>query len=171
MFPLRSLSIALWGVLAGPAVAHVTLEPAQAAAASTQKLSFRVTHGCEGSATTAVVLRLPPGLQGAKPMAKPGWTLQTARRPLAQAQERHGRRITDELAEVRWSGGPLPDAHVDEFIIVATLPAGGTAPLSFALTQECEQGRLDWHDAPGSRAPAPVLRLQAPTVTPHPHPH
>ncbi|UUX95989.1 YcnI family protein [Aquabacterium sp. J223] len=168
---LRSLFAALLAALAGPAVAHVTLEPAQAAAGGTHKLSFRVTHGCDGSATTAVVLRLPPGLQGAKPMPKPGWSLQTTRRPLAQAQERHGRRITDELAEVRWSGGPLPDAHVDEFSIVATLPAGGPAPLAFPLTQECEQGRLDWQDAPGSRAPAPVLRLQAPAgPAPH-HPH
>lgn len=144
-----------------PAAAHVTLSPATAAAGDYVRLAFGVPHGCRGSATTEVVLRLPhEALIGAKPMPKPGWTLSIERRPLARPFELHGRRIADSVAEIRWRGGPLANEHYDEFVLAGKLADAAAGPLRIEVLQTCESGRNDWTGAAGSESPAPVLEVQ-----------
>ena len=60
-----------------PAAAHVTLENREAPVGATYKAVLRVPHGCEGTATTSLRVRIPEGVIGVKPMPKPGWTLAT----------------------------------------------------------------------------------------------
>jgi periplasmic copper chaperone A len=60
-----------------PSAAHVTLETQEAKIGQPYKAVLRVPHGCEGSATTALRLRIPAGLIAVKPMPKLGWTLAT----------------------------------------------------------------------------------------------
>src|SRR6266853_1448549 len=61
-------------VAAGASVAlgHITLENQQAAVGASYKAVLRVPHGCEGSATVAVRVRIPEGFIEVKPMPKPG---------------------------------------------------------------------------------------------------
>ena len=42
-------------------------------------------HGCSGSPTTAIRVRVPAGIIGVKPMPKPGWQLNTVDRQISQA--------------------------------------------------------------------------------------
>ena len=79
-----ALALLASAVLAADAGAHVTLEQQEAIAGGFHKAVLRVPHGCDGSPTTMVRLRLPDGVTGAKPMPKPGWELATTRGPLAQ---------------------------------------------------------------------------------------
>src|SRR5258708_40281803 len=82
---LRSL-LALRRLLAGTAgmllvtsyaFAHITLETQQAPVGASYKAVMRVPHGCEGTATTAIRVRVPDGMIGVKPMPKAGWQLNT----------------------------------------------------------------------------------------------
>ena len=63
------------GAFAGATIAfaHITLENQQAAVCASYKAVLRVPHGCEGSATVAVRVRVPDGYLDVKPMPKAGW--------------------------------------------------------------------------------------------------
>lgn len=50
--------------------AHVVIEPNEAPAASYVKLLLRVTHGCDGSPTRRLSVRLPEGLASVRPQPK-----------------------------------------------------------------------------------------------------
>ena len=123
---MRNASIALLvplmaSVTAPAAEAHVTVEQGTAPAGSTYRATFRVPHGCEGhTATTRLTVRLPEGVTGARPMPKAGWVLRIVPRGEPR-QAGHGAPPT-EAAEVIWEGGPLEDAHYDEFVIRLRLP-------------------------------------------------
>ena len=56
----------------GTVSAHVTLETPQATIGASYKAVLRVPHGCDGSATTAIRVRIPAGIITVKPMPKPG---------------------------------------------------------------------------------------------------
>lgn len=146
------------------AQAHVTLEQPEAVAGSAYKAVLRVGHGCQGSATTRVSVILPPGLRGAKPIPKPGWTLALRREKLATPYESHGRSITEELAEVSWTAKGeefyLQDDWADEFALRGSLPATpGT--LWFKVRQSCVKGEWDWSEVPASGASAKGLKAPA----------
>lgn len=150
--------------------AHVSLEQRSAPAGSSYKATLRIGHGCDGSATTLVRIFVPDSMRGAKPMPKAGWTLTAPRVPLAQAYELHGQRIADDVREITWRGGPLPNDWVEEFSFVATLPST-PGPVAIRVLQECESGRIEWFDAtqPGEkppRWPAAVLDV-LPGGSPH----
>lgn len=155
---------------AGSAAAHVTLETREAPAGSYYKAVLKVGHGCDGSPTTAIRVRLPDGAVLAKPMPKPGWTLATKEGPYAQPYESHGRSITQGVTEIAWTGGSLPDAWYDEFVFQVVLPKqpAGTM-LYIPVVQECEKGVHRWIEIPEAgkaaddyREPAPGLKLTEP---------
>ena len=172
---LRACTGLLALALAGAASAHAILVPPKAEAGSFYKAGIGITHGCGGSATREVIVTIPAGVAGAKPMPKPGWTLEVERSKLAQPRVSHGRSVTEDVTQVRWSGGTLPNAYYDEFVIVATLP-DAAAPLYWKVTQICDQGRIDWTDIPADgqaaselKSPAPRLELTPASHTGHHH--
>ncbi|WP_425904777.1 YcnI family protein [Nitrobacter sp. TKz-YC02] len=151
------------------ALAHVTVQPADAPADSYAHLTFTVPHGCNGSATTALRIKLPDGILSAKPQMKPGWNVEIKSRKLdTPAQGPHGKTVTDVVEEVTWRGGPLPDNLYDTFGLVVRLPDKTGQSLYFPAVQECEQGDQRWIEIPQVgrtseklRTPAPVIRLKA----------
>lgn len=158
---MKTLLIPLLLALAGSTQAHITLDQPEALAGSNYRAVFKVGHGCDGAATTEIVVTLPEataGLRGAKPMPKPGWTLATRQRLLTPPYESHGKPVTEELAEVRWAANgeasQLQDAWYDEFVLRATLPAE-PGSLVFAVRQVCTRGELNW-SVPLKLLPAPV---------------
>jgi uncharacterized protein YcnI len=153
---MKTISLLFAAGLAAPlAHAHITLEQSSAPAGAYQKLTFRVGHGCEGSATNSITVVLPEGVAGAKPMPKAGW------------------RIGGAAREISWNGGPLPDSQYDEFSMQVKLPETlGSYP--FKVIQVCDKGRAEWSElatAAGVKAkfPAPVLEVVAPAGHVHQH--
>lgn len=174
---MKTLALFTAALLAGTAHAHITLDQPAAPAGSSYRATFKVGHGCDGAATTVIAVTLPEGLRGAKPMPKPGWTLTTTRRPLKAPYESHGKAITDELAEVRWTANSpadaLPDAWYDEFVVRASLPAD-PGELWFAVRQTCTEGEWHWAEKPSAanpkpRAPAVKLVVQPVAAAAQPH--
>jgi uncharacterized protein YcnI len=157
----QGAALALALLASGPATAHVMLSQPEAPASSTYTADFRVTHGCAGSATTALRVEIPADVTGARPQPKPGWTLTIEHQPLAKPVAGDGGRvITERVSAVTWSGGSLPDDEWDAFGLSAKLPAR-TGPLSFPAVQTCEHGEARWTDAPAAGHPP----HPAPTVT------
>jgi uncharacterized protein YcnI len=160
-----SLCVAMSSV----AHAHVTLESREAPVGANYKAVMRVPHGCDGTATTSVRIRMPEGFIAVKPMPKPGWKLDVVKGKYPKTYNlQHGVTLTEGVTEVAWSAGNLPDAYYDEFVFTGTiaddLKAGQT--IYFPVVQECEKGVHRWieipaggHDHGETREPAPALRL------------
>ena len=164
----RSFLVATIIAAATPALAHVTLEAQEARVGASFKAVVRVSHGCAGSATTAIRVKIPDGVIAVKPMPKPGWTLETKTGPYGKTYAHfHNTKLSEGVTEVSWSAGNLPDSYYDEFVFAsflsADLEAGKT--LYFPVVQECEKGVHRWIEIPAgghdhdSKEPAPGLKL------------
>lgn len=166
-----SVAAAIAAILfASSAFSHVSLQTKQAPVESSYKAVMRVPHGCKGSPTVKIRIRIPEGVVGVKPQPKAGWTLETIKGDYAQPYTLYGAQIGSGVKELVWTGGPLPDDHYDEFVFVSYLSSGLTpnTTLYFPVVQECEQGVARWIDQSAtnpkavddhSDSPAPGLKL------------
>jgi uncharacterized protein YcnI len=157
----RSAALALAFAGLSPACAHVTIETKQAAPGTYYKAVLRVPHGCAGSATTRLRVRIPDGVIAVKPQPKPGWTLEIVSGKYDTAYTLHGNTITQGVRELSWTGN-LPDAYYDEFVfssyLTPGLKPGGT--LYFPVVQECERGVERWiGQGANDESPAPAVKL------------
>ena len=155
------LSLLAFGLLpAAPAWAHVGFAKRQVALAPSVELTLRVPHGCEGSPTLRLRMRIPRAVASVRPQSKEGWTV-------AQTGEGGAR-------EVIWSGN-LPDKQTGEFSFTMTLEAAVKAgdTIHFPVVQECAKGVSRWIDIKGAEAqgeerhdesssPAPAINLLPP---------
>jgi uncharacterized protein YcnI len=160
-------TIAMFAI--SPAAAHITLETKQATVGSSYKAVFAVPHGCAGSATTKIRVQIPEGVIAVKPMPKAGWNVESITGKFATEYDYHGRKFSEGVTEVTWSGGKLLDQNYDEFVmhtfLTDTLKPNTT--LYFPVVQECEQGVSRWIDIPAegqggghdSKSPAPGVKL------------
>ena len=147
-----------FGLAAPLAQAHISLEQISAQAGAYQKLTFRVGHGCAGSATNGITVVLPEGVAGAKPMPKAGWTIATVEGVLAAPLMVHGVTVSRAVREVSWKGGALADAQYDEFSLQIKVP-DATGKYYFKVHQVCEQGSAHWNEVPG--APGALMKFPA----------
>ena len=168
-------SLALAGLASLSARAHVTLEYPVATAGQGYKATFKIGHGCGGSPTRVLEVDIPAGVRGARPMPKPGWTVEVMRERLAQPYTSHGRTIGEDTVRIRWTANTeadmLPSGFYDEFVLVSTLPAQA-GMLYWPVRQLCPQGRLDWTEVPATgqrwsdlKSPAVELELMPPAGT------
>lgn len=152
-----------------PAAAHVVLEYQVANAGSYYKATFKVGHGCGTSPTKQIVVTIPAGVQGAKPMPKAGWALDIAREKLAQPVMDHGRTVIEDVARITWTAKTPADYLLnewyDEFVLQAKLP-GKAGTMYWPVSQVCESGRTDWVETPKAgqkmsdlKSPAAVLEI------------
>ena len=133
------------------AFAHATLEKGEAAVGASYKAVIRVPHGCQGKPTNVVRVRIPEGMFAAKPMPKPGWTLEKISGPYERSYDNHGTRLTEGVKEVVWSGGNVPDDEYDVFVvrgsIAPDLEVGST--LWFLVVPQCPEGAAErWIEIP-----------------------
>lgn len=129
------------------AMAHVTITPSTTAAGATADLRVEIPHGCVGSATTAITIRMPEGISDVTAPDTDRWAVEQAADALTWT--------TDE---------PLPDAEHAVVELSVRLPDDAGATLVFPVIQRCEEGEAAWtevaehgegHD--GLERPAPVL--------------
>lgn len=131
--------------------AHITLDQPQALAGTAYKAAFRVGHGCNGSATHTLTVRIPEGFANAKPVPKAGWIIEITRGP-------------KDAIDITWKAASreawLQDAWYDEFTIRGQTPAQ-PGPLWFKVRQQCEQGEANWAEIPASGASVEGLKTPA----------
>jgi uncharacterized protein YcnI len=154
-------------IMTTPAAAHVVIEPAEVAANAYARLAFRVGHGCGTAATIAIEVTLPEGVTMARPMPKPGWAIAIETRALPRPISGGHGLVREAPSSIAWRGGPLPDAHYDEFVMMIRAPDQPGTTLIFPVIQRCEgSAQYAWIEVaepgqPRPRSPAPTLRLGA----------
>ena len=177
----KQTACALSLALASLAHAHTVLEYPVATAGQSYKATFKVSHGCGNSPTRQIVVDMPAGVQGAKPMPKAGWRLEVTREKLAKPYTSHGRTVTEDVTRISWtaktSDDMLPPDQYDEFVLVGTLP-DQAGMIYWPVQQLCEQGRMDWTDIPRAgqklsdlKSPAAELELMPNAASAGAHQH
>lgn len=151
---------------AAPALAHTTIGAEGAPIGSTQKVVFRIGHGCNGSPTLKIRVQIPPGFVDAEPLPKAGWNAQTVTGKLDTPYRRAGKEVGEGIREIVWIGR-LPDAQKDEFTISGMLSGDNLTPgtvLYFPFVQECENGIDRWIEIPAAGKSGDTLDMPAPGI-------
>jgi copper(I)-binding protein len=144
-------------LVTAPASAHIVLSQPNFEAGQNYAAFFKVEHGCDGSPTVALTVRIPDAVAVLETPQKPGWTLKAER-------------IKDRVTSVTWRG-KLDAKAADQFGLLVKLPPNA-GTLYFPAVQQCEKGETRWTDIPAAGQgwrdvphPAPMLQLTA-AVTP-----
>ncbi|OHV79517.1 YcnI family protein [Ensifer sp. LCM 4579] len=158
---------ALIALTATTAFAHATLEKTEAPVGSAYKAVIRIGHGCEGKPTIAVRVQVPEGVIAAKPMPKPGWTLEKIKGAYEKSYDYYGTPMKEGVKEIVWKGGSLADDDYDEFVFRAfltnSLPVGKT--LYLPIVQECPDGAAErWIEIPAEGQSSEDLEHPAPGI-------
>ncbi|KAA1418692.1 YcnI family protein [Nocardioides humilatus] len=150
-----------------PAAAHVTISPNTTAAGAYAVLTVSVPHGCDGSATTEIAIKLPEEIYAVTPTRNPFWTvekvMQTLDEPITDA---HGNEITERVDQVVYTANtPLPDGQRDAFELSLQLPDAAGETLAFPIVQTCEKGETGWTEEAADGQDPEELEHPAPLVT------
>lgn len=166
-FAAPTLTLGVLGAvaLAGPASAHVTVNPSTAAGGSYSKLTFRVPTESDTASTKKVAVYFPqdPAFASVSVKPHPGWTFKV---------DKNG----DAVSQVVWTptsaASEIKPGEFDEFdISLGPLPTSGTVVFK-ALQYYTDGSVVRWIDPtesgqPEPEHPAPVLTLtSAPSATP-----
>jgi len=129
-------ALAILGLGATAASAHVDPDPLAIAAGTSGDVSFTLEHGCDGSPTTKLEIKVPADFTAVSAPDKAGWTATVA----------------DDV--ITWVGGPLDAATAEAFTIALTAPST-PGSYEFPAVQTCEQGTLSWVEKPVDGQPEP----------------
>jgi uncharacterized protein YcnI len=161
-------ALAASAIVAAPAAAHVTLDPAEGPADGYATLQVQVPHGCEESPTRVVRVQIPESVPSVTPQVHPGWEV-TTKEGRKDAVELHGETVTRGVKEVIWTAtdaDPLPSDRLDLFGMSVKLPAGKAGdPVYFPTVQECVKGESAWIQIPQAGESEEELESPAPTLT------
>ena len=116
-------------IAASGAGAHVHTSPEQVRPGATATVSFVIGHGCGGSPTTSVAIKVPATVTKVSGVAPKGWT------------------SSFRNSIVTFTGGPLADKAKASFGVAFTAPAK-TGTLLFPTVQTCVKGKNSWTSAP-----------------------
>lgn len=159
---------------AGIASAHVTVDPSTTAAGAYAVLAFSIPHGCDGSATTQVAIKIPDGVTSVTPTVNPNWTIEKKMETLATPiDDGHGGQVTERVDQVVYTAvTPLPADMRDVFELSVKLPDTAGERLVFPAVQTCEVGETAWIETaadgqPEPDHPAPFVTLTAATAGGH----
>lgn len=156
---------------AGPASAHVTVNPKEATQGGYARVAFRVPNESDSASTTKVEVVLPEnapvGSVSTMPVA--GWTVAVEKRKVDPPIEVHGSPITEAVAKLTWTAAGDAGIKPGEFqeFGVSMGPLPQVDSMVFKTLQTYSDGNISrWIDPPAPGAeepenPAPVLTLAA----------
>ncbi|MFD3544376.1 YcnI family protein [Streptomyces sp. NPDC058655] len=156
-------------VLSGPAFAHVSVQPGEAAKGGYATINFKVPNERDNASTTQLEVNFPidQPLTSVMPQDIPGWTVKVETSDLAQPLTVHGKQITKAVTKVTWSGGKIESGKFQQFpLSVGKLPENADQMVIKAI-QTYDNGEVvRWIEEPKEGAaepqnPAPVLKLTA----------
>jgi uncharacterized protein YcnI len=149
----------------GPASAHVTVSPSTTEAGAYSILTFSVPHGCDGSATTKLTIKLPEDVVEATPTRNPFYDVAKVTKKLdTPITAEDGDQITEKVDQIVYTAKtPLPDGQRDAFEVSMQIPEGDAGKtLTFPAIQTCEQGETAWTEVPAAGAPTDSVEHPAP---------
>ena len=167
---LTAVATAVLGV-AGPASAHVTINPAEGKQGGYGRFAFRVPNESDTASTVKVEVNLPEnapvGSVSTMPVA--GWTVAVEKRKVDPPIEVHGSQLTEAVSKLTFTAAPNAGVKPGEFqefpVSMGPLPQVDT--MVFKVLQTYSDGNVSrWIEEPTPGAeepenPAPVLKLAA----------
>ncbi|TQJ20694.1 uncharacterized protein YcnI [Micromonospora sp. A202] len=156
---------------AGPASAHVTVNPKEATQGGYARVAFRVPNESDTASTVKLEVVLPENapVGSVSTMPVPGWTVATEKRKVDPPIEVHGSQLTEAVSKITWTAtgdaGVKPGQFQEFPVSMGPLPKVDS--MVFKTLQTYSDGNISrWIDeqAPGGEepeSPAPVLTLTA----------
>ncbi|MFG3302211.1 YcnI family protein [Micromonospora chersina] len=174
---LAAVATAVLG-LAGPASAHVTVNPTEAKQGGYGRFAFRVPNESDTASTTKVEVNLPENapVGSVSTMPVPGWTVTVEKRKVDPPIEVHGSQLTEAVSKLTWTAAPNGGVKPGEFqeFPVSMGPLPETDRMVFKVLQTYSDGNVSrWIEepTPGGEEPenpAPVLTLTAASASASP---
>lgn len=168
----RRLHVMAGGLLLGLVVSsagqtHAFVEGREAYAGYSTDIDLRISHGCKGSPTTSVRVKIPEGITNVYPQHSNRWKISTKKRKLDKPIEmEQGVVISEVIDEITWSGSTLPDDQFDSFVFRVKMPDEPGRLVYFKTIQTCTVGEHRWVEVPTK----PVKWLDYVKATPEPAP-
>ncbi|MFE7192854.1 YcnI family protein [Kitasatospora sp. NPDC057541] len=173
--PRRTAAVALAAAaavvaLAGPASAHVTVNPGSADQGGYTAVDFRVPNENDAAGTVKLEVNLPLDhpLASVRTQPLPGWTATVEKAKLDKPLKVHGNDVNEAVSKITWTadaGVKIAPGQFQEFrVSLGPLPTD-TDSLVFKTLQSYENGDVvRWIDEakdgqPEPAKPAPVLKL------------
>ncbi|MEU5050808.1 YcnI family protein [Streptomyces sp. NPDC021096] len=156
-------------LLAGPAFAHVSVQPGTAEKGGYSTINIKVPNEKDNASTVKLELSLDPKhpLVSVMPQAVPGWEVKVEKTKLDKPVQMHGKEINEAVSKVTWTGGKIEPGQFQQFpLSVGKLPTDADELVFKALQTYSDDDVVRWIDAstPGGHEaehPAPVLKLVA----------
>jgi uncharacterized protein YcnI len=163
-------AVAVVGLSAGPASAHVTLKTAdKPAKGGFATVAFQVPNEMSDASTTKLHVQFPSDhpLLYVSVMPKAGWTYSLKKEKLAKPESPFGEEITEYVSEITWEGGAIKPGEFEQFpVSIGPLPEDADT-VAFPAIQTYDNGKdVNWIEKTGADGkepehPAPSITLTA----------
>ncbi|MFH8404509.1 YcnI family protein [Streptomyces sp. NPDC018019] len=155
-------------LLAGPAFAHVSVQPGQAEQGGYATINFKVPNERDNASTVKLEVSLPTDhpLASAMPQPVPGWKIDVTKAKLDKPIETHGKKLTEAVSKITWTadGGKIEPGQFQQFpVSVGQLPKADQLVFKALQTYDNKEV-VRWIEpakegGPEPDNPAPVLKL------------
>ncbi|MCU7823542.1 YcnI family protein [Kitasatospora sp. DSM 101779] len=156
--------------LAGPAAAHVTVQPGSVPQGGYTAVAFRVPDESDTASTVKLEVSLPMDhpLASVRIQPLPGWTAVLEKSKLDKPLSSHGKDITEAVSKITWTadaGTKIVPGQFQEFRVSLGAMPTDTDKLTFKALQTYDNGEVvRWIEEakegqPEPAKPAPVLTL------------
>lgn len=164
-------------LLAGPAFAHVTVNPDSAPKGGYSTVDVKVPNEQDDASTVKIEVNLPKDhpLSSVSAQPVPGWDVEITKSHLDKPITVHGQQVDEAVTKITWSGGKIGPGQFQQFpLSLGPLPKD-TDQLAFKALQTYSNGDVvRWIEVPQEgqpepEHPAPVLHLTAAGDEGHQH--
>jgi uncharacterized protein YcnI len=154
-------------VLAGPAAAHVSIDPDEAEQGGYSVVNVRVPNERDNASTIRLELHLDPEhpLSSVMPQPVPGWEVSVETEELDEPMEVHGSEITEAPSTITWTGGEIAPGTFQQFpLSIGPLPEDADRLVFDAVQTYDNDEVVRWIEEPVEgqaepEFPSPVLQL------------
>ncbi|MER7781402.1 YcnI family protein [Streptomyces albidoflavus] len=158
-------------LLAGPASAHVSVQPqGEAAQGGYATVNFKVPNERDNASTVKLEINFPADhpLTSVMPQPVPGWDVEITKEKLDKPLESHGNKITEAVSKVTWTAdkdGVAPGTFQQFPVSLGALPEDADQLVFKAIQTYDSKEVVRWIEEPTEgeepESPAPVLALTA----------
>ncbi|MTE20085.1 DUF1775 domain-containing protein [Streptomyces sp. TRM43335] len=158
--------------LAGPAAAHVSVNPETAEQGGYATINFKVPNERDNASTVKLEVTFPADhpLSSVMPQPVPGWEVEVTRTKLDEPLEVHGRKVDEAPSKITWTetGGGIEPGTFQQFpVSVGQLPEDVDHLVLKAVQTYSNEEVVRWIEEPVEggeepESPAPVLKLVPP---------
>ena len=152
--------------LGSPALAHVTVDPAEVPGGGYTTVNFKVPNERDNASTVKLEVTLPTDhpMASVMPEPVPGWKVDVETGKLDKPIESHGNKIEEAPTKITWSGGEIKPGTFQRFpVSVGKLPDDADQLVFKALQTYDNKEVVRWIEVPDGdeepEFPAPVLAL------------